>query len=178
MVKLIAWTFALYAGMKFAQLVTGAGLGFSREEVGWSTRLRAGEPRLLIATLGVFALLATYVTWWNHRFLEGHYAYATDCYSRMAASHLLPGRPAKFGSYEASKAARGHVAFAEIHGVQLGMRIADIDRKLDEGRLAYSGYFERLAHDKAQREIAASFSSLDRCLNGDGSPRGELLNPV
>jgi hypothetical protein len=178
MLKLIAWTFALYAGMKFAQLLTGAGEGFDRAEVSWSTRLRAGEPRLLIATLSLFALLACYITWWNHRFLEGQYAYATDCYSKMAASHLLPGRPAKFGSYEASQVARGHVAFAEIHGAQLGMRVEDVDRKLDEGRLAYSGYFTRLAHNKARPEIAASLGGLDRCLNGDGSPRGELLNPV
>lgn len=178
MFTLIAWTFGLYAGIKFAHLVTGAGLGFDRDQPGWSARLRAGEPGLLLGTLTLFALLATYVTWWNHRFLEGHYAYATDCYSKMAASHLLPGRPGKFGSYEASKVAKGHVAFAEIHGVQLGMPLTEIDRKLDEGRIAYSGYFTRLANANAQQGIAASLGDLDRCLNGDGSPRGELLNPV
>jgi hypothetical protein len=178
MLKLVAWTLALYAGLKFAQWVTGAGLGYGREEVSWSTRLRAGEPALTIATLGLFALLATYVTWWNHRFLEGQYAYSSDCYSKMAASHLLPGRPSRFGSYEASKAAQGHVAFAEIHGFQLGMRVEDVDRKLDEGRLAYSRYFGRLAQGRAGAKIAQSFGELDRCLNRDGSPRGELLNPV
>jgi len=178
MFTLIAWMFALYAGIKFAHLVTGAGRGFGRDEATWSTRLRAGEPMLLIGTLTLFALLAVYVTWWSHRFLEGHYTYATDCYSKMAASHLLPGRPARFGSYEASMVAKGHVAFAESHGAQLGMRIEDIDRKLDEGRIAWSARFGRLANEKAQRKIEASFADLDRCLNGDGSPRGELLSPV
>ena len=178
MFTLTVWIFGLYGGIKFAHLITGAGLGFGRAEATLPTRLRAGEPALLIGTLVLFALLAVYVTWWNNRFLEGHYAYAADCYSKMAASHLLPGRPEKFGSYEASKVARGYVAFAEIHGAQLGMPVEANDRKLHEGRMAYSGHFTRLANEKAHQNIAASFGDLDRCLNGDGSPRGELLSPV
>ncbi len=178
MFTLIAWTFGLYGGIKFAHLVTGAGLGFGRSDATWSTRLRAGEPMLLIGTLAVFALLAVYVTWWTNRFLEGHYTYASDCYSKMAASHLLPGRPARFGSYDASETVGGYVRSAEIHGAQLGMRVDVIDRKLDQGRLAYSSYYAKLASRNDRRKIAATFNGLDRCLDGDGSPKGELLSPV
>ncbi|MEO7177889.1 MAG: hypothetical protein ABIW83_03515 [Allosphingosinicella sp.] len=178
MFTLTVLIFGLYAGMKFAHLVAGAGLGFGRAEATWSTRIRAGEPMLLIGTLTVFALLAIYVTWWTNRFLEGHYSYARDCYSRMAASHLLPGRPDRFGSYRAAEKSRHYVWSAEEHGGQLGMRRDAIDRRLDQGRTAYANYFTRLANQNARQEIAASFGGLDRCLNGDGSPRGEILSPA
>lgn len=178
MFTLIGWTLGLYAGIKFAHLISGAGRGFDRSEAGWSARIRAGEPGLSIGALAVFAILAAYVTWWNQRFLEGHYTYAADCYSRMSASHLVPGRPAKFGSYEASKMTRWYVKSAGIHGAQLGMRAEVIDRNLERGRGAYSAYFTRLASGNEPGKVAASLDGLDRCLNGDGSPKGELLRPA
>ncbi|MEA3009765.1 MAG: hypothetical protein QOJ91_1457 [Sphingomonadales bacterium] len=178
MFTLTVLIFGLYVGIKFAHLITGAGLGFRRVEATWLTRIRAGEPMLLIGTLTLFALLSVYVTWWTNRFLEAHYSYDSDCYSRMAASHLLPGRPARFGSYGAAERSRWYADSAERHGVELGMRVDEIDGKLAEGRTAYSEDFARLARSRDQRKIAASFESLDRCMKGDGNPRGELLNPV
>jgi hypothetical protein len=178
MLKVLVWTGSLYAGLKFGQLTMGAGLGFGRSEATWPEKLRAGEPRLLIGTLGLCALLLAYTTWWTDSFLRGHYAYATDCYSKMAASHLLPDRPARFGSYQAAESARGYVRSAQIHGGQLGMRSEQVDRRLIEGRTAYSNYFAGLASRNERSKIAASLQGLDRCLEGDGNPRGELLNPV
>jgi hypothetical protein len=178
MLKLLVWTGCLYAGLKFGALITGAGLGFGRDRATWAERLRSGEPKLLIGTLGLCALLLVYTGWWTDRFLHGHYAYATDCYSKLAASHLLPGRPARFGAYGASESARGYVRSAQIHGAQLGIDPGEIDRKLIEGRAAYSGYFAGLASRNERGKIAASFQALDRCLKSDGNPRGELLNPV
>jgi hypothetical protein len=178
MVKVIVWALCLYAGIKFGHLIASAGLGFGRSETSWSKRLRGGEPWLMIGTLVLALLVGSYVSWWTHRFAEGQYTYASDCYGRMAAAHLLPGRPARFDRYDAARAAAGHVRFAEIHGAQLGIPAAAVDKKLDEGRLAYSRHFARLASENARSGIAASFRSLDRCLNGDGSPRGEILNPV
>lgn len=178
MLKIILWTFCLYAGLKFGHLVAGAGLGFGRSQPTLSARLRAGEPLLLIGVLSLSGLVAVYATWWTNRFLEGHYAYASDCYSKLAASHVLPGRPARFGSYQAAEAARWYVSSAEIHGARLGMGIDVIDRSLDQGRVAYSDYFTKLASGDERGKIAASFDGLDRCLKDEGSPRGELLNPV
>jgi hypothetical protein len=177
MLWVIAWGLCLYAGIKFGHLIVGTGFGFGRGEATLSSRLRAGEPMLLIGTLSITALVAIYTTWWKHRFLEGHYTYAMDCYSKMAASHLLPGRPERFGSFDAADAATDYVWSAEMHGAQLGMRVDDIDRKLIQGRLAYSGYFARLASENARGKIAASFAGLDRCLNHEGAPKGEFLNP-
>ena len=178
MLKIIVWTFCLYAGLKFGHLVAGAGLGFGRTRATVRARLRAGEPMLLIGALSLCGLVAIYTTWWTNRFLEGHYAYASDCYSKLAASHMLPGRPARFGSYEAAESARWYVRSAEIHGAQLGMALDSIDRKLEKGRLAYSDYFTKLASGDERGKIAASFRGLDRCLKDEGSPRGELFSPV
>ena len=178
MLKVLVWTACLYAGLKFGRLITGAGLGFGHSEASWPDRLRSGEPKLLIGTLGVCALLLVYTNWWTGRFLQGHYAYSTDCYSRMAASHLLPGRPSRFGSYDAAESARGYVRSAHIHGGQLGMGAAEVDRKLVERASAYSAYFAGLARRNDRAGIAASFQGLDRCLQGEGNPKGELLSPV
>jgi len=178
MLHIAGWTLCLYLGIKFCHLVAGPALGIRRDEVSWTRRLSAGEPMLLVGTVSLCALIVGYGTWWTHRFAQGHYAYATDCYGKMAASHLLPGRPGRFGSYDAAEAATGYVRSAEIHGAQLGMRVDDIDRKLTEGRSAWSVYFTRLAAGNARPRIAASFRDLDRCLNGDGIPRGEILSPV
>ena len=178
MLKVLVWTACLYAGLKFGALITGAGLRFGREQATWAERLRSGEPKLLVGTLGLCALLLVYTGWWTDRFLRGHHAYATDCYSKLAESHLLPGRPPRFGSYGASESARGYARSARIHGAQLGLDSAVIDRKLVEGRAAYSSYFAGLARRNERGKIAASFQALDRCLKSDGNPRGELLNPV
>lgn len=178
MLKIIVWTFCLYGGLKFGHLISGAGLGFGRSEAGLWARLRSGEPGLLLGTLGACALVMVYAGWWTNRFLEGHYAYATDCYSRMAASHHLPERPARFGSYRAAEQASGYVRSAEIHGVQLGMSADVIDRRLEQGREAYSAYFAKLASASERASIAASFHGLDRCLKGEGMPKGELVKPV
>jgi hypothetical protein len=146
-------------------------------EATWRTRIRAGEPTLLIGTFGLSLLLTLYTTWWTHRFKEGHYTYAMDCYAKMAASHHLPARPERFGSFKAAEAASGFVWSAELHGGQLGMRKDVIDKKLDQARIAYSNYYTSLAAKNSRERIAASFKDLDRCLKGEGTPRGELLSP-
>jgi hypothetical protein len=132
---------------------------------------------LLIGTFGLSLLLIIYTTWWGHRFAEGHYTYASGCYAKLAAAHHLPGRPERFGSFEAADSASGYVRSAEIHGSLLGMRTDVIDKKLDQARIAYSNYYASLAARNSRQRIAAAFDDLDRCLNGDGAPRGELLTP-
>jgi hypothetical protein len=132
---------------------------------------------LSIGIFGFAAMIAIYTTWWGQRFAEGQYTYSTDCYARMAASHHLPGRPVRFGSYNAAQAATGHLRFAEIHGSQLGISKEVIERKLDQARIGYSEYYGGLAAKGSRQGIAASVADLDRCLKGEGAPRGELLTP-
>jgi hypothetical protein len=177
MLKILGFTIFLYVVLKLCRLMVRPVVADPDAEATGRIVARAGEPMLLIGTFGLSLLLASYATWWNNQFLEGHYAYASGCYARMAASHHLPARPERFGSMEAADAASNYVWSAELHGGQLGMRRDVIDKKLDQARIAYSNYYSGLAATNARQKIAASFRDLDRCLNGKGRPRGELLTP-
>jgi hypothetical protein len=63
MLKVLVWTACLYAGLKFGALITGAGLRFGREQATWAERLRSGEPKLLVGTLGLCALRRPSESW-------------------------------------------------------------------------------------------------------------------
>jgi hypothetical protein len=130
---------------------------------------------LIISVVTCALLILTFTTWWTHRFADAHYKYATNCYAKMAAAHQLPGIPAKFGSFEATEVSRHYYKFAEEHGSQLGMARDAVHRKLTHDIGVDAAYYARLAATGDRRAIAASFNDLDRCLNGDGSPRGELV---
>lgn len=177
MVRILGYAIFVYLVLKLCRLMVSPATGDRDTEAAWRTVVRAGEPMLFIGIFGFAAMIAIYTTWWGNRFKEGWYAYSTDCYARMAASHHLPGRPARFGSYNAAQAVTGHFRSAEIHGTQLGLRKEVIDRELDRARIAYSRHYSGLAEKNSRQGIAVSFEDLDRCLKSEGSPRGELLTP-
>ncbi len=177
MLRILGYAIFVYLVLKLCRLMVRPAAGDGDTEAAWRTVIRSGEPMLFIGIFGFAAMIAIYTTWWGHRFKEGWYTYSTDCHARMAASHHLPGRPVRFGSYGAAQAAAGHLRSAEIHGAQLGLRKEIIDRKVDQARIAYSRYYTVVAARNSRQAVAASFDGLDRCLRGEGSPRGELLTP-
>lgn len=177
MLQIFGYTIFLYLVLKLSRLMVRPAAGDRDTEAAWRTVIRAGEPMLFIGIFGSAAMIAIYATWWSNQFNQGQYAYSADCYARMAASHHLPGRPKRFGSYDAAQMVSGHAKFAEIHGAQLGMRKEAIDRKLDRARLAYSEYYTGLAAKGSGPGIAASFGDLDRCLKDEGGPSGDLFRP-
>lgn len=177
MLRIVGYAIFLYLVLKLCRLMVRPAAGDRDGGTTLGTVLRSGEPMLFIVIFGFAAIIAAYATWWGNRFNEGQYSYATDCYARMAASHHLPGRPVRFGSYRAAQAAEGHLSFAEIHGLKLGEEKDVVDRKLEQARIAYSRYYTGLAAEGSGQKIAASIAGLDRCLKGEGSPRGELLTP-
>jgi hypothetical protein len=174
MLHFVEWTFLLYVVLKVCQLLFGPG---GRRDAPLSARLRAGEPMLMIATFGGSALLIAFGTWWQHRFLEGHYERSADCYGKLTAAKQLPGLPARFRSFDAADAVDQLRWSAQVHGSQLGLREADIDHKLEQERFAYAASYARLAATNAPRALPAAFDDLDRCLNGEGRHHGELLRP-
>jgi hypothetical protein len=95
----------------------------------------------------------------------------------MSVSHLLPGRPAKFGGATAAQITSHYRSFAWIHGAQLGLSAAVIEDALEKSKAAQAARFSGLAAAPTQAGVAAAIGDLGRCLNGDGSPKGELLNP-
>lgn len=177
MLKIIGWTLCLYLAFKFGHWMVTPKARYNGTETTLVDRARAGEPWFLIAAIVVVALFTTYTSWWRHKFAKGEYEYSKSCYAKIMAARHLPALPGKFGSFEAATAARGYYKFAQIHGLQLEMRKDDIDDKLNQARIGYSDYYTALATKNAPQKIAASFKDLERCLKGDGAPRGELLNP-
>lgn len=177
MVRIIGYAIFLYLVLKLCRLLVTPAAADRDSRATLGSLIRAGEPMLFAGTFGLAVLIAIYTTWWTRQFAEGQYTYSADCYAKMAASHRLAGRPARFGSYGAAQAAGGHLKFAKIHGSQLGLRQEVIDRELDRARIAYSGYYNGLDANRSGRKIAAAFADLDRCLKGEGAPRGELLRP-
>jgi len=178
MLKAAAWTFALYAVLKLCHLVLGPKTTPDREPIALQRRLRAGEPSLLAATVAVAAFVMLYTNWWSHRFLAGHYAFATGCYPKVAAARYLPGVPARLGSYQASETVGGFRRWAEVHGGQLGLDEHAIDRALDRSRAAYARRYAAIAAADDRQGIAAALDGVARCFRGEGKPRGEILHPV
>jgi hypothetical protein len=133
---------------------------------------------LLIGTAAAVAMLMLYTSWWSHKFNMGHYAQASGCYPKLAAASSLPALPARFRSYEASEDVMQLRQFAEEHGARLGMQPAEVDRRLEGHRLAYLKRYGALARSHDRHGMAAAFAELDRCLHGQGAPRGDILNPV
>jgi hypothetical protein len=176
MLRILGYTIFLYLVLKLCRLLVRPAAGDRDNQPTLRALIRAGEPMLAIGIFGFAAMIAIYAGWWGQRFNQGQYSYSSDCYARMAASHHLPGRPARFGSYNAARAAEGHLEFAEIHGSKLGLRHEIIDRKLNQAQRAYSAYYAGLAARGPRQKIAA-LDDLDRCLKGEGAPRGELLTP-
>jgi hypothetical protein len=175
--NVVGWTFALYAALKLCHLVLGHSKEPSGAPIAYSTRVRAGEPALLIGTVAVVALLLLYTSWWSHRFHAGHYARASACYPKLAAARYLPQPPARFGTYEASVEVTELRGFAEEHGAALGLDPSDVDRTLETSRTAHVRRYSALARSHDRPLIAAAVAELDHCLRGDSAPRGEILNP-
>ena len=175
MLSILGYTIFLYLVLKLCRLLVRPA-GDRDTHATWRTVIRAGEPMLSIGIFGFAAMIALYASWWAHQFNEGQYSYSTDCYARMAASHHLPDRPVRFGSYNAAQAVGWHFRFAEIHGSKLGLRQEVIDRKLNQARIAYSEYYAGLVA-RGSRQKTAALDDLDRCLTEEGAPRGELLTP-
>jgi hypothetical protein len=177
MLKVVGWTLALYGALKLCHLVLGRSTGWGGEPIDFSTRMRAGEPALLIGTVIVVAVLMLFASWWSHKFAAGHYAYAMSCYPKVAAAGFLPGAPSRFRSYEAAEGVRQLRGVAEEHGAALGIAQAEVDRTLEALRVAYVARNRRLAASNDRRAIAAAVANVDRCLRGEGAPRGDILNP-
>jgi hypothetical protein len=177
MLSILAYTIFLYLVLKVMRLMIRPAVGPDRDERSFGAILGAGEPNLLIGVFGLATLITIYTTWWAGQFNRGEYSYSTDCYAKLAASHHLPARPVRFGSWKAADAASGYVELAEIHGAKLGLGRDAIDRKLTQAMTARAAYYTDLAAKNARPKIAASFNDLDRCLKGEGHPKGEILTP-
>jgi hypothetical protein len=177
MLNALAWTFGLYLAIKFCHLIASPSSGYGETESTIATKIRAGEPMLLIGTLAVSATIIVFTTWWSHRFAENQYRHASDCYAKMSAAARLPNMPASLGGFQAVEAVRGYRKSAVIHGGQLGIRRDVIDKKLEQARDAYSKLYADLAAKNARPAIVASLVDLDRCLRGEWEPHGEILRP-
>jgi hypothetical protein len=177
MLSTVGWTLALYAALKLCHLVLGGRTGWDGAPEPISVRLRKGEPTLLIGTIAAVAVLLLFTSWWSHKFAAGHYAYAMSCYPRLAAAGSLPGGSARFGGYDAEEAVREMRRGAEEQGAALGIPQADTDRTLERTRLAAIARARLLGERHDRRTIAAAIEDADRCLKGQGAPRGELFNP-
>jgi hypothetical protein len=173
MLRVFAWTFALYGALKLCTLVLGGAKGWDGEPTPVSARIRAGEPALLIGTVIGVALLLLFTTWWTHKFAVSHYARATSCYSTLAAAGYLPGAPARFRSYDAAEDVGQLQEDAERHGAALGIPRAEVDARLERSRRATIARNSGLTAADDRQAIADA----DRCLTGEGRPRGELFNP-
>jgi hypothetical protein len=177
MLKVVVWTFALYGALKLCRLVLGGSKGWDGEPTPVSTRIRAGEPALLIGTVTIVAALMLFTHWWLHKFAARHYARATSCYPRLAAAGYLPDAPARFRSYDAAEDVGQLREDAEEHGAALGIARAEIDARLERSRRAYVARNRGLAPPDDRRTIAAALADADRCLTGEGRPRGDIFNP-
>ena len=177
MLKVVGWTFALYGALKLCTLVLGGAKGWDGEPTPVSTRIRAGEPALLIGTVTVVAALMLFTSWWTHKFAAGHYARATSCYPRLAAAGYLPGAPARFRSYDAAEDVGQLRETAEEHGAALGIPQAEVDERLERSRRAYVARNRGLTAPDDRQAIAAAIADADNCLTGEGAPRGEIFNP-
>lgn len=176
MLRTVAWTLVLYLAIKVCHILFRPAAGYGRTDVPLWTKLRAGEPMLLIGIFGLAALFTLYTTWFSRRFAEHWYAYSSGCYAKVAAAHALPNA-GRFRTYDAAEQTRGDFNFAEIHGAKLGIPVAAIDRKLERDRLGYAAYYASIAARNDRRAIAASFADLDRCMKRIGAPRGDFIHP-
>jgi hypothetical protein len=175
MLHFIEWTIFLYVVLKVCQLLFGP--ASRRTDAPLRARLRSGEPMLMVVIFGGSALLVLFGTRWHHRFIQGHYDRGVSCYGKLAAAKLLPGLPGKFRSFEAGEAARELREKAEDHGVQLGLSVEEIDRRLQQSTVATSASYTRLAAANSRPALAAAFNDLDRCVKGDSTPDGERPRP-
>jgi hypothetical protein len=171
----VFWAAALYAALKFCHLLAGSAGGFRRVDVPLRTRVRAGEPWLLIGAFGCVALVVGTGLWWAHRFAEHGYASATGCYPKLAAARQLGPVAARFGSYRGTEIVEGLRRFAEIHGSNLGIDKAVVERRLADDTAAYARRYAALAATHDQAAIAAAVARMDECVLGKGAPRGEIL---
>ncbi|MEA3004542.1 MAG: hypothetical protein QOH81_3330 [Sphingomonadales bacterium] len=177
MLGIIEWTLFLYLALKVCHFLFGP-LARRTDAPLW-TKLRSGEPMLMIGVFGSSALLTIYGMWFSHTNAERWYAYSTGCYAKLAAAHQLPllMRAKNFGAYDAAMITSNYFDSAEIHGLKLGIRLEVIKKKLNYDGLSYSGYYGRITAKNDRRAIAASFADLHRCLKHVGAPRGEFLSP-
>jgi hypothetical protein len=171
------WTFVLYVALKLCHLMLGRKVAADGVEIPPATRLRAGEPALLIGTVTVAALLVAYTGWWSHKFHAHIYARALACYPAFAAAPLLPAAPARFRSYDAAERVRRLQRAAEEHGVALGVDEAAVDRLLKQAWLAHARRYAAVRASGDRAGIASAYAELDRCEYG-GGVRGEFLHPV
>jgi hypothetical protein len=178
MIPALASIVFLYLAIKLCHLVMAPSTGFDRTERPFKERLRDGEPILIIGTVLICALVFGFGHWWSRRFAEGQYVYSTDCYAKLSASYLLPARPAKFGASGAAQTTSHYANFARMHGAQLGMSGDVIDAALEKGKAAQAERYSKIAAGQTSAGAPAAIKELARCLNGDDSPKGELLRPV
>jgi hypothetical protein len=176
MLNIIGWTAFLYVAIKFCHVVLGGSKGYGGTEIPLRTKLRAGEPWLLIGTIAFCALIVGFTSWWGHRFAQRYYADSSDCYAKMMSARALPSRPARFGSYSAQNSVTWYYRFARFYGLKLGIPAETIEAKLEQARIAYTVRYSALGPKDGQA-VKAALDALDQCLNGDGPPHGELLNP-
>ena len=126
----LIWSLIVYAGLKFAQLMTGGDRGYRLAPVSIADRLRRGEPWLIV--LAVILVVPLSLT--AHRYHQRKFAAvlerAVDCYGRLSVVSGREGVASAVHGHAFYEGIRGYRETASDAAAQLGLGQDDTARML------------------------------------------------
>jgi hypothetical protein len=171
-----AATICLYVVSKLFELLTNRRVGYRDDGAASVPIRRVGDRALIGLSFAVASVAVIYVGWWHYRLAAREYAHSKLCYAELEAADRTPRLNANFAPTYLKHEAGLYLSVAEEHGAILAMRQQALHDDLIQ---AAAGYFNspRSAAGSAQQSDRLLLSDVNRCIDDDWAPHGEILNP-
>jgi len=177
MIKILLWALCLYLVFKLCHLNFSPKKNFAYDDRSLRDKLIAGEPYVILIAVAAAALINLYSYWFVHRLARREVAHATECYGRVGASQKLAGINTRFDYWLLETFTADARNIAIEHAKWINMDLHSVQAGLQSSKAKYSAVYYKLSSRNNVQKINQEETEIERCVNDQWAPHGEILNP-